>query len=255
MEVRRSRHGKVALVIGGNTIIKYVSVDGNSPKFYSAHYREFNSEFNKKLELTAEQAALSFLKVAKRAFKHNGDVIKFLMEEILMKNISEMTLDEIVSRYNELAVAANKPTRKSFSSKKAALEALEKLDAEVKVATPEQVQAAEKSTQRRSNNMSENGETKEVKQRGKGIGAMAMDLLLQGKGTKEVIDAVKEAIPDANPTPATIAWYKNKLRQEGKLPKPERKAKADKKATKEADTGDTGEGESEGEGEGENGAE
>ena len=75
-------------------------------------------------------------------------------------------------------------------------------------------------------------ENKEVKPRGKGIGARAMELLLEGKGTQEVIATVKAEIPDSNPTPATIAWYKNKLRQEGKLekpvktPKPEKKVKA-----------------------------
>ena len=73
-------------------------------------------------------------------------------------------------------------------------------------------------------------ETKEVKVRGKGIGARAMELLIEGKTTQEVIDTVKAEIPDANPTPATIAWYKNKLRQEGKLPKPEKKVKPEKKA-------------------------
>ena len=73
-------------------------------------------------------------------------------------------------------------------------------------------------------------ENKEVKPRGKGIGARAMELLIEGKSTQEVIDIVKSEIPDANPTPATIAWYKNKLRQEGKLAKAERKPKAEKKA-------------------------
>ena len=59
-------------------------------------------------------------------------------------------------------------------------------------------------------------ENKEVKPRGKGIGARAMELLIEGKSTQEVIDIVKAEIDGANPTPATIAWYKNKLRQEGK---------------------------------------
>ena len=81
-------------------------------------------------------------------------------------------------------------------------------------------------------------ETKEVKVRGKGIGARAMELLIEGKTTQEVIDTVKAEIPDANPTPATIAWYKNKLRQEGKLAKPvkaEKKVKAAKAPAEVAD--------------------
>jgi len=80
------------------------------------------------------------------------------------------------------------------------------------------------------NQQVEGAEVKEVKPRGKGIGAMAMALLIEGKSTQEVIDAVKAEIPDANPTPATIAWYKNKLRQEGKLAKPVKKEKVAKPA-------------------------
>ncbi len=228
MEVRRSAHGKAALVIGGNTYIKYITIGNNCPVFAIMEWRDFLKEFNKVLPMTEYEAALSFLKVAKTCLKHNSEVISFLLKEIIMKNISEMTLEELVSRYNSLCVAAGKKPRKSFDSKKAALEAIEKLDGEITPPTPAQVKAAETSTQRRSITMTE--ENKEVKPRGKGIGARAMELLLEGKSTQEVINTVKAEIPDANPTPATIAWYKNKLRQEGKLAKAERKPKAEKKA-------------------------
>lgn len=235
MEVMRSRHGKTVIVIGGNHIIKFLMVKGNGPEFGSMGFKEFYSEFNLKLVMSVEAAALSFLRAAKRALKHNQEVINFLLGEILMKNLSEMSLEDLVARYNAIAIAAGKKPRKSFDSKKAALEAIEKLDGEIKPPTQEQIQAAEKSTQRRSTTMSENGEMKEVKVRGKGIGARAMELLIEGKSTQEVIDTVKAEIPDANPTPATIAWYKNKLRQEGKLPKPEKKVKPEKKAAAKAE--------------------
>jgi len=208
MEVRRSRHGKAALVVGGKSILKFIMLDGNGPKFGSADSREFYSEFNKTLVMTEDAAATSFLKAAKQGVRHNAEVVQFLMKEILMKNLSEMSLEELVSRYNSIAVAAGKKPRKSFESKKAGLEAIEKLDAEVGVATPAQEQAATTSTQRRSNKMNqqvEGAEVKEVKPRGKGIGARAMELLIEGKSTQEVIDTVKAEIPDSNPTPATIA--------------------------------------------------
>ena len=67
--------------------------------------------------------------------------------------------------------------------------------------------------------------TVEKKPRGKGIGARAKELILEGKSNQEVIDTIKEEIEGANPTTATIAWYKNKLRQEGKLPATNRKKK------------------------------
>lgn len=248
MEVRRSRHGKAALVVGGKGILKFIMLDGNGPKFGSADSREFYAEFNKVLPMTEEEAAISFLRAAKQGFKHSAEVVQFLMKEILMKNLSEMSLVELVTRYNSICVPAGKKPRKSFDSKKDALEALEKLDAEVGVATPAQEQAAEKQTQRRSTRMTANTEGKEVKVRGKGIGARAMELLLEGKGTQEVIDTIKAEIPDASPTPATIAWYKNKLRQDGKLAKPVKKekvAKAPKAVPVEdaADESDEGEGE------------
>ena len=228
MEVMRSRHGKTVIVIGGNHIIKFLMVKGNGPEFGSMGFKDFYGEFNLKLSMSVEAAALSFLGVAKRALKHNHEVVAFLLGEILMKNLAEMSLEELVSRYNSLCVAAGKKPRKSFDSKKAALEAIERLDGEITPPTPAQVKAAETSTQRRSITMTE--ENKEVKPRGKGIGARAMELLIEGKSTQEVIDIVKSEIPDANPTPATIAWYKNKLRQEGKLAKPVKAPKPDKKA-------------------------
>jgi len=228
MEVRRSIHGKAALVTGGNNFIKFITISGYGPVFATMEFKEFYKEFNKVVAMDVVTAAMSFFKAARNGLKYNCEVVQFLLGEIIMKNISEMTLAEITSRYNSICVAAGKKPRKSFDSKKAALEAIEKLDGEITPPTPEQVKAAETSTQRRSITMTDTNT--EVKPRGKGIGARAMELLIEGKSTQEVIDTVKAEIADANPTPATIAWYKNKLRQEGKLAKTERKPKAEKKA-------------------------
>lgn len=57
------------------------------------------------------------------------------------------------------------------------------------------------------------------KPRGSGIGTMVCDMLLKKKDTEEIIAAVKKANPDAKTSPASVAWYRNKLREEGKLPK------------------------------------
>lgn len=227
----RSRHGKVALVTGGNAVLKIILLDGYGPKFAMVPAKDFKDEFNSIIELPIVGLALSFVKAVKRAFRHNDEVVKFLLEEILMKNITDMTLAEITLRYNELAVAAGKKTRKAFDSKRLALEAIEKLDAEVRVATPVQTEAAEKSTKRRSTSMTE---AVEKKPRGKGIGALAMELLLEGKTTAEVIEIVTSEIDGAHPTRATIAWYKNKLRAEGKLAPSGRKTKAAEEDLEEA---------------------
>lgn len=73
----------------------------------------------------------------------------------------------------------------------------------------------------------------EKKTRGKGIGKRAMKLILEGKTNQEIIEIIKAEIAEANPTVATMAWYRNKLRQDGLLPKPVRKAK--KEAAPEAE--------------------
>ena len=232
MEVRRSRHGKTALVIGGNAIVKILGVTANGPQFDMVAFREFRSEYNTLSNMSVDEAVYSFIGVAKRAYKHNQEVCDFLWEQIVAKNLSEMTLSELVLVYNGLAKQVNKPERKTFDSKGVALDAIAKLDEVVKQPTPIQEKAASKSTNR-SNNMSEQTEGQvavEKKPRGKGIGARAAELILEGKTNQEVIDTIKAEIEGANPTNATIAWYKNKLRQEGKLAKPVKKEKAAKTA-------------------------
>lgn len=54
---------------------------------------------------------------------------------------------------------------------------------------------------------------------GRGIGAFCCELLVKKKSTEEVIEAVKKKFPGAKTSPASIAWYRARLREEGKLPK------------------------------------
>lgn len=223
MQVMRSKHGKTALVISGNQMIKVLVVTAVGPQFDMLPYKAFSAEYAAVSNMTVEQALYSFLGVAKRAYRHNSEVVNFLWEQIVSKNLSEMTLNELVLCYNSLARSVNKPERKAFDSKAKALEAISALDEIVKAPTPNQVAAETK--RNRSKTMTE--ATVEKKPRGKGIGARAKELILEGKSNQEVIDTIKEEIEGANPTTATIAWYKNKLRQEGKLPATNRKKKGE----------------------------
>lgn len=222
MEVWRSRHGKTALVIGGNSMVKILGVTANGPRFDMLTRTDFTGEFNKRSTVTVDDAVLSFLGVAKRAFKHDQAVVNFLWEQIMSKNLSEMSLAELTVVYNGIAKSVGKQPRKSFESKSAAMESIAKLDALVKQPTPEQEKAEIVQQSKRSKPMTDNVEKKP---RGKGIGARACELILEGKSTAEVIETVKAEIEGANPTAATIAWYKNKLRADGLLAKTERKAK------------------------------
>lgn len=53
--------------------------------------------------------------------------------------------------------------------------------------------------------------------RGQGIGAFCMDLIVKGKTNEEVLGAVKAKFPNASTSASSVAWYRNKLKSEGKL--------------------------------------
>lgn len=222
MEVRRSKHGKACLVLGGNMIVKYITTLGNGPAIVVREKQDFMREWPKVLtQMTVQEAVVSYLCQAKRAYKHNSDVIVTLWEIFMSQCSTEMSLQQLVLWYNKLAETAGKPPRKNFESKAAALAAIEKLDIMIAQQTPQQEAA-----QTRRSKMSDQ-DVAEKKPRGKGIGARAMELILEGKATQEVIDTIKAEIEGASPTAATIAWYKNKLRADGKLASTNRKKKGE----------------------------
>ena len=221
MEVRRSKHGKACLVLGGAAAIKYITTSGNGPIVVLRAKQDFLNEWPKIIDiLPASEAVVSYLCQAKRAYKHEPKVIAILWELFMAQCSNEMSLTQLVLWYNKLAESVGKQPRKNFESKAAALAAIEKLDTIIAQQTPQQEAA-----QTRRSKMSDQDVAVEKKPRGKGIGARAMELILEGLNTQEVIDAIKAEIEGASPTAATIAWYKNKLRQEGKLPATNRKKK------------------------------
>jgi hypothetical protein len=228
MEVRRSRNGKAVLVIGGNNIIRVIAIKGNGPVFEFIPLVEFRKEYVAVISMPLQDALLSFIAVSKRAYRYDMLVLQFLWSE-LMKTLAESSLKELVAVYNNLAKQLSMPERKNFDSKAVAISAITALDEKVQVATPAQEVTESKSTKSRSTKMTQDADGNEVaveaKPRGKGIGARANELILEGKTTQEVIDTIKAEIEGANPTPATIAWYKNKLRKDGKLAMPVKKEK------------------------------
>lgn len=222
MEIRRSKHGKACLVLGGNMIVKYITTLGNGPAVVVREKQEFLREWPKVItQMTVQDAVVSYLCQAKRAYRHNHVTVETLWEIFMSQCSTEMSLQQLVLWYNKLAETVGKPPRKNFESKAAALAAIEKLDIMIAQQTPRQEAA-----QTRRSKMSDQ-DVAEKKPRGKGIGARAMELILEGKTTQEVIDTIKAEIEGANPTAATIAWYKNKLRTDGKLPPTNRKKKGE----------------------------
>jgi len=57
-------------------------------------------------------------------------------------------------------------------------------------------------------------EDKEPKAPKRGIGAVAMEAILDGATNEEALAAVRKEFPDANTTKASINWYRNKLRKD-----------------------------------------
>jgi murein DD-endopeptidase MepM/ murein hydrolase activator NlpD len=57
----------------------------------------------------------------------------------------------------------------------------------------------------------------EKKPRGQGIGAYACEAILKGKSNEEVVAIVLKKFPDASTSASSVAWYRNKLKNEGKL--------------------------------------
>lgn len=50
-----------------------------------------------------------------------------------------------------------------------------------------------------------------------GIGGFVCDLLVKGKETDDILKAVKAQFPKARTSAASVAWYRSKLREEGKI--------------------------------------
>jgi hypothetical protein len=225
MRVLRSRHGKAALEIGGNTVIQFLTITSNGPRFDRSERRAFFAEFNTVLDMPPEEGIFSFLRAAKRGYTHSKEVCNFLWEQLMSKNFSDMTHAELIACYNRIASSVNVKPRSSFTSKAEVIAAIEKLDALVKEPTQTQLQNQGKIM---TQTVNEDGEVVAVekKPRGKGVGARAMELILEGRTNEEVIETVRSEIEGANPTPATMAWYRNKLRKEGLLPPSTRKVKA-----------------------------
>ena len=214
----RSSKGKVALKLGGNNFISYISISASGPEVQLMDARYFEKEFYHTLSLDFIESCWRMLECAKLAHVHKPDVIGILRSKLMSKPLNEMTLDELVLAYNRLAVILEKKPRKYFDNKSKAIEAIGELDEALGKPTPSQLKAETSAVikpKRKESSMSE-----EKKPRGKGIGARAIELLLEGKPTAEVIATIKAEIEGAEPTPATIAWYKNKLRKEGKLAAP-----------------------------------
>lgn len=84
----------------------------------------------------------------------------------------------------------------------------------------------------------------EAKDKKRGVGAIAIEAIREGKTNEEALAAVQAELPDAKTSLASINWYRNKLRSDGEdVPTArELKKKAKEAAAAEGSGDDAGEG-------------
>lgn len=95
----------------------------------------------------------------------------------------------------------------SIAASKAAFAAAKKVPAKKAAAKPAAKAPAKKASAQKP-------EAGEKKPRGSGIGAFCMELIGKGKSNEEVLAAVKTKFPDAATSASSVAWYRNKLKQD-----------------------------------------
>lgn len=195
--------------------VKYIAHTGNGPRVFSTRVADFEKEFYRTPSYDPRTAALRFLDAAKRAYEHDEEVLTTLLEILKMgKSAADMNVAELTVAYNDLAKTLGRPTRKNFKNKADALAAIEVLDAEAKKATPAQKATAGKkedaAAKRKAANG--NGEAKEKKPRGPGIGAFCKGLISKGKTNPEILEAVAAQFPGAKTTAGCLAYYRNKMK-------------------------------------------
>ncbi len=64
--------------------------------------------------------------------------------------------------------------------------------------------------------MSTDKKTKEKAAPKRGVGTVAIEAIMAGKTNEEALEACRKAFPEAKTSLASINWYRNKLRTEGK---------------------------------------
>lgn len=261
----------------GDKWVEYIGINEEGPQRFRMQAREFDNQFKFEGASSLRKACLSLLRACRRAYQPGDGVVSIILEVYTMaeadgKLLSEMSLDELTARYNELSTAIGGTTVKSFKSKKEALERIQKVSGDASAPTPEQREnkkasaaAAEKRLaplKDKADKQANNPQGKEAEMatkdkktttkkgaakkaapakksaakaapakkgapkkaagaertpRGQGIGAFAEELILKGKPTEDILDAIKKKFPHATTGASSIAWYRNKLRGEGKL--------------------------------------
>lgn len=135
---------------------------------------------------------------------------------------AEQREKEKAAALEKAAAAARAEQEKKASATRKAKEERKKQSAELnKKRAADEKKAAKKGGKAKAEPKKAEGKkaAAQPKKPGGGIGGLVCDLLMKGKDNDAILKAVKEKFPAAKTSAASIAWYRSKLREEGKLPK------------------------------------
>ena len=233
----------------GNKWSEYLAFGPAGLQKFRETTSKFESNFKISLEIPLERVALSLLKSINSAYLPGDGVSEILMELYIMSitsgtgDLAKLDTANLIKHYNDLATTAKKPLLISWKQSKAKLlEHIIKLQQELIEPTAPQ-KAAKKSavvaSQKRLSGLAtikekkktpvvkepkKNATVKELKKKAPitdrrkfGIGAFCRDLIVKNKTNEEVLASVRSKFPDAATSISSIAWYRNKLKNEEKL--------------------------------------
>lgn len=243
--VRKDFHQHVALMFyRDEKVARYLAFSAGGLQVCVAPIAQFLEQFKTISANSLEHDVSSMLKSVTSAYSPDVSAAPILLEIITMNTKTE-TLADIVLAYNKLAFTAGRPTIKEFKSKAVGLERIEALKKEIakpsaaqeavrvhtaaaaaagaarkaKIEAPKAKPVPAKPTKPAKVVPAKAAAAKpaaktEGKKRGLGIGAFCYELLRKGKTNDEILTAVKAKFPDASTSASSVAWYRNKLKEE-----------------------------------------
>lgn len=171
----------IALVIKETPkVVTYVANSATGPGLFNMPPANFAKKYYRVTPSTPQEAAFAFLKLAKRAYLHNPQVIIELKYVINTYPLSKQEID---------IMQDTKPT----PAQEAALAKKVEKAAKLKAEKP----------------------PKESKPRGQGIGDFCKTQIAAGLTNAQILDALSKAIPGTNTKIASINWYRNDMKKKG----------------------------------------
>lgn len=169
---------------------------------------DLTAHYNKLSIATGGTGVKSFKDKAtalKRIDSFKVDVAKPTADQAAHK---EEAGDKALKRLASVVTKTKKAVVAAVAADKAAVAAKKAVPAKKKSAAAEKM-AAEKAAKKAA--------PKKSGAKGQGIGAFCMELIVKGKSNEDVLEQVRKKFPDASTSASSVAWYRNKLKSEGKL--------------------------------------